>query len=127
MNGDQFIEFVIWVLSLILAIIFFYNGIGKILEFPPQVARFEALAVPLNLLMAVGIVECLGGLMLTIPRLAVVGGMLLGMIMLTSAGLYLSQGDTTSSLRAIVIVFMLAGISYLRFRRRHINHQGHSE
>ncbi len=119
MNGDRFIEFVIWILSLILAIIFFYNGVGKIFAFPTQVARFEALGLSPDLLGVTGIVESIAGLMLTIPRLALTGSGILGAIMLVSAGLHLSHGDIPLSLRAGVIIFMLAGISYLRVRRRH--------
>ena len=121
MNGDRFVEFVLWVLSLVLAIVFFYNGTSKIMESPYQVAQFEALGIPVNLLMAVGVVECLAGLMLTIPRLSLVGGVLLGLIMLTSAGVHFFHDNIMSSLRAIVIVVMLTGICYLRFRRQAAN------
>jgi len=119
MNGDRFIELVIWILSLVLAIIFFYNGVGKIFAFPAQVARFEFLGLPPGLLMVTGVVESIAGLMLTIPRLALTGSGILGVIMLASAGLHLSHGDIPSSLRALVIIFMLAGTGYLRVRRRH--------
>ena len=118
MNGDRFIEFVLWVLSLVLAIVFFYNGASKIMESSNQVAQFEALGIPASLLIAVGVVECVAGLMLTMPRLSLVGGVLLGAMMLASAGLHFFHDNITSSFRAIVLVFMLTGICYLRFKRR---------
>ncbi|PCI34272.1 MAG: hypothetical protein COB54_00290 [Alphaproteobacteria bacterium] len=117
MNGDRFIEFVLWVLSLVLAIVFFYNGASKIMEYPYQVAQFEALGLPGNLLIAVGVMECVAGLMLTIPRLSLVGGILLGVMMLASAGLHFVHDNITSSFRAVVLIVMLAGICYLRFKR----------
>jgi len=120
MNGDKLIEVVLWVLSLILSIVFFYNGVTKIMGSPYQVAQFEALGLSSSLLSAVGFLECLAGLMLTVPRLAVVGGTVLGLIMLVSATLHLSHDNFTSSFRAIVIVVMLMGICYLRFKRRNI-------
>lgn len=117
MNGDRFIEFVLWVLSLVLAIVFFYNGASKIMESPYQVAQFAALGLPGNLLIAVGVLECVAGLMLTIPRLTLVGGILLAVMMLVNAGLYFSHDNSMSSFRAVVLVVMLAGICYLRFKR----------
>ncbi len=118
MDGDKFVEVVLWVLSLVLAIVFFYNGVSKILGTPHQVAQFETLGISANFLIGVGFAECLGGLMLTIPRLAVAGGLLLVLIMLTSATLHLFHDNFTLSLRAIVIVVMLIGICYLRFQHR---------
>lgn len=125
MDGDKFIDVVLWVLSLILAIVFFYNGVNKILGAPFEVAQFRTLGISADLLVGVGVVECLGGLMLTIPRLAVAGGALLVLIMLISAALHLFHDNFTLSLRAIVIVVMLMGICYLRFSRR--LSQSHSE
>lgn len=120
MNGDKLIEFVLWVLSLILAIVFFYNGVSKITGAPPQVAQFEALGLATQLLIVVGAIECIGGLMITIPRMAVIGCSVLALIMMTSAGLHFMHDNVASSFRAVVIVVMLAGICYLRYKRRHI-------
>ncbi|MCF6216608.1 MAG: DoxX family protein [Emcibacter sp.] len=120
MNGDRFIDVALWVLSFILAIVFFYNGVNKIMETPHQVAQFEALGLPTFALPVVGIVECAAGLMLTITRLALVGGAILSIIMITSAGLNLFHDDVTSSLRAMVIFLMLLSICYLRYTRRNI-------
>lgn len=125
MDGDKFIEVVLWVLSLVLAIVFFYNGVSKILGTPHQVAQFETLGISANLLIGVGVVECLGGLMLTIPRLVVAGGGILVLIMLTSATLHSFHDNYTLSLRAIVIAVMLLGICYLRFK--HQSGKNHSE
>lgn len=118
MNGDKLIEVILWIFCLVLAIVFFYNGAGKIMGSPYQVAQFRALGISSNLLIIVGVVECLGGLMLTIPRLSVAGGAILGVIMLISAALHLFHDNPTSSFRAVVIVVMLAVICYLRFRHR---------
>lgn len=122
MGGDKLIEVVLWVFSLILAIVFFYNGVSKILVTPHQVAQFEALGLTTNTLQVLGLVECLGGLMLTVPRLAFAGGAILGLIMLTSATLHLTHDNFTSSFRAIVIVVMLIGICYFRLKYRGIQH-----
>ncbi|MBL4802701.1 MAG: DoxX family protein [Emcibacter sp.] len=116
MNGDRLIEIVLWVLSLVLAIVFFYNGISKIIGSPHQIVQFEQLGLSKGLLIVVGFLECLAGLMLTIPRLALIGGAVLGLIMVTSAGLHLFHDDYTASFRAIVIVVMLAGICYFRHK-----------
>lgn len=118
MDGDRLIEIVLWVLSLVLAIVFFYNGVGKIGHFPLQVAEFETLGLPKNMLVMVGILECIGGLLLTMPRLALVGSGILSLIMISSAGLHLIHEESLPVYRALVIISMLAGISYLRFQRR---------
>ncbi|MCK5424190.1 MAG: DoxX family protein [Emcibacter sp.] len=117
MNADKLIEVILWVLCLVLAMVFFYNGASKILGFSYQVAQFEALGISVSMLIAVGVVECLGGLMLITPRLTVAGATILGLIMLTSATLHLSHGNYTSSFRAVVIVVLLMGISYFRSKR----------
>ena len=123
MNGDKLIEVVLWVLSLVLAIVFFYNGVSKMMGSPLQVAQFDALGLSGGLLIAVGFLECLAGLMLTIPRLALAGGAVLGAIMVISATLHMLHDDFTSSFRAVVIVAMLAGICYFRFKYRGGRHQ----
>lgn len=125
MNGDKLIDVILWVLSLVLAMVFFYNGVSKILGFSHQVTQFEALGISANMLIAVGVLECLGGLMLIIPRLTVAGAAVLGLIMLTSATLHMVHNDFTSSIRAIVIVVMLVGICY--FRSRGQSTRDHSE
>lgn len=118
MDSVRFIKFIIGMLSLILAIVFFYNGISKIMGFPSQVTKFETLAIPETFLFSVGILECLGALFLTVPRLAIVGGSVLALIMITSAGLNMIHDDMMSSLRAISITLMLGGICYFRFKYR---------
>lgn len=120
-NGDRFIEFTLWVLCLVLAIVFFYNGVGKIIGIPAQVTKFESLNIPSNMLIMVGIVECLGALMLTIPRLTIYGAVMLGAIMMVSALLHYMNDNAALSIRAAVMVFMLAGIGYLRFKRRPVS------
>ena len=123
MNGDKLIEVVLWILSLILAIVFFYNGANKIIGSPLQVAQFEQLGLPPGSLLVVGFLESIAGLMLTIPRLTVLGGIVLGLIMVASAVLNFYHDNATSSFRAVVIVIMLAGICYLRFKRRNFKPQ----
>ncbi len=118
MDGDRFIEFVLWILSLILAIVFFYNGVNKILATPTEVVQFRMLGISANLLLVVGILECVGGLMLTMPRFALAGGGILGLIMLISAGLHVVHENLDAAIRAMVIFVMLLGICYLRFKRR---------
>ncbi len=120
MNGDRFIDVALWVLSFILAIVFFYNGVSKIMGTPHQVAQFEALGLPAHALPVVGILESVAGLMLTMTRLALIGGGILSIIMLISAGLNLFYDDVTSSLRAMVLFLMLLSICYLRYTRRNI-------
>ncbi len=118
MDGDRFIEVVLWILSLVLAIVFFYNGVGKIAGLPIQVAQFEALGLSRTLLYVVGGLECVAGLMLTMPRFAVYGGLILGLIMLASAVLHMVHDNIFPMFRALIISLMLAGICYLRFKRR---------
>jgi len=118
MDGDRFVEVALWVLSLILAIIFFYNGVNKIMGAPYQVAQFDAVGISGRLLLVVGALECAGGLMLILPRFALMGGSILSMLMITSAALHIYNDNMTSALRAMVIFLMLVSICYLRFKRR---------
>lgn len=117
MNGDKLISIVLWVLSLVLAIVFFYNGIGKILGFPNYIEHFGPMGLSAKLLIAVGLLECFGGVMLTISRLSVAGAILLGLIMLTSAALHLIHDDNMATIRAAMIVIMLVGICNFRLKK----------
>lgn len=121
MDGDRFIEIAVWILSLILSIVFFYNGVGKIMGVPAQVAQFKALGIPLDLMTLVGGMECVGALLLIIPRFTLIGGIVLGGIILASITLHLFQDDLRPVLRAVAIGLMIVGICYLRFKRRHVN------
>lgn len=121
MNGDRLIEVVLWVLSVVLAIVFFYNGMSKMAGVPAQVAQFEALGIPKGFLQIIGFLECIGGVMLTVPRHVLYGGTLLSLIMVSSAVLHLMHSNWLPTYRAIVITLMLATICYLRFKRRALN------
>lgn len=116
MDGDRLINFMVWMLSFVLAMVFFYNGISKIMAFPDQVNKFNDLGISSSVMTAVGLMECLGALLLTLPRLAIIGGIILGLIMIISSGLHFFHDNGAYSLRAITIVIMLGGICYLRFK-----------
>tara|TARA_R110002072_G_scaffold142160_6_gene287551 strand:- start:567 stop:938 length:372 start_codon:yes stop_codon:yes gene_type:complete len=116
MDGDRLIGIALWVLSFVLAIVFFYNGIGKLAGSSFQVEKFEALGLPHYLLTVVGALECIGALMLTVPRLAMGGSLILSLIMASHAGLNIIHDNNLPVYRALVIISMLAGISYLRYR-----------
>ncbi len=116
MDGDRFIGFVVWVLSLVVAIVFVYNGISKIGGSAPQVAQFEALGIPTSLMFTVGVLEIFGALFLTLPRLYMVGCSLLCLIVMVFAALHFLNDDLASLPRSISIGLTLVGICYLRFK-----------
>ncbi len=116
MDGDKLINFMVWMLSFVLAMVFFYNGISKIMAFPDQVNKFNNIGISLSVMTAVGLFECLGAFLLTLPRLAIIGGIILGFIMVISSVLYFFHDNGAHSLRAIIIVIMLGGICYLRLK-----------
>ena len=118
MDGDRLINFIVWMLSFVLAMVFFYNGVSKIMTFPDQVNKFNDLGISSSVMIAVGLMECLGALLLTLPRLAIIGSIILGLIMLISSGLHFFHDNGAHSMRAIIIVIMLGGICYLRLKYR---------
>lgn len=116
MNGESFINGTIWVLSLVLSFVFFYEGLGKLAAYDPHVLQFTRWNVPLWALTLSGLVNCLGALFLVIPRFAILGAIILGVEKTLSAVMHYSLEESDMGARALVFVFILLGIALMRVR-----------
>ena len=66
-----------WILTVLPSLLFIFSGVGKLMK-PPELAEgFEHLGWPLNLALALGIVELASTLLYLIPQTAVLGAILL--------------------------------------------------
>ncbi|MFC7049136.1 DoxX family protein [Emcibacter nanhaiensis] len=121
MNGDVLVKATVWVLSLVLALVFVSLGLGKIAGVEAQLARYDSWGLPLWGVKALGAVELAGGVSLLIPRWALVGAFALSLEMVASAMMHFSLNEDHLVMRALVLVFILLGISYLRVKRMAVN------
>jgi len=123
MNGDNFINGAIWVFSLVLSFVFFYEGLGKLAGYENYSMQYTRWNLPLWLMTLSGLVSCVGALSLVIPRFAVFGAIILGLEKTASAVMNYNVGDNAMGARALVFVFILLGIALLRVRYSNIeNH-----
>ena len=121
MNGDVLVKATVWVLSLVLALVFVSLGLGKLAGIEAQLARYDAWGLPIWGLKILGIVELTGGVLLLIPRWALIGAFALSLEMAASAMMHYSLNEDHLVMRALVLIFILLGISYLRVKRMTVN------
>ncbi|WP_417319383.1 DoxX family protein [Emcibacter sp.] len=123
MNGDVLVKATVWVLSLVLALVFISLGVGKLAGFDAQVSRYQSWGMSAWDISALGALEFAGGVGLLIPRVALVGALLLSLEMAVLAMVHFSFEEPQFVTRALVLMFMLLGISYLRVTRMTLNGQ----
>lgn len=118
MNDNRFVVGAIWAFSLVLTIVFLALGLGKLIS--PE--NHLVLGLPLWGIRALGAAEALAGIFLLVPRLAVGGSVFLCLEMAGFAIFHTLNAQETLFIRAIIFIFLLLGISYLRVRNTNFNH-----
>ncbi|WP_321389111.1 DoxX family protein [Emcibacter sp.] len=117
MNGDVLVKATVWVMSLVLALVFVSVGVGKIAGADAHIAHYQSWGIPSWALLALGVLEVTGGVFLLIPRWALIGAFILSLELAASAMMHFSLDENHLVMRALVLLFMLLGISYLRVKR----------
>lgn len=82
-------ELFVWLLTLLLAFVFFATGAAKLTDGGGWTARFNHWGFPVWFRIFIGALEVLSALLLIVPRLATVGALLVGVIMLGGIGTHL--------------------------------------
>jgi hypothetical protein len=106
---------VIWTVSMLLALLFAVVGVLLLLK--PQAADQVPgvdKATGLLLVRAIAAVICLGAVLLLVPRLAWIGALLLGIILIGVIGAYATSGALLPTVIPILILISLGTLGYAR-------------
>jgi hypothetical protein len=106
---------VIWTVSILLALLF--AGVGILLLLIPQAAdQVPAVdkATGLLLIRAIAAVICVGAVLLLVPRLAWIGALLLGIILIGIIVVYATSGALLPTVIPILILISLGTLGYAR-------------
>jgi uncharacterized membrane protein YphA (DoxX/SURF4 family) len=111
----------LWMLTILLALEFFLAGASKFAaggaEWP---ANFVRWGLPHWLLPVVGLVEIGSALLLFVPRLATLGGVGLGVVMIGAIGTHATHGEWRRLVFCAVLLGLSALVAWMRraeFRR----------
>jgi uncharacterized membrane protein YphA (DoxX/SURF4 family) len=105
---------VVWILSILTAVLLVAAGLAKILGQGGWAARFDRWGYPAGFVVVIGVVEVVGALMLLIPRVAAPGATILAVVMLGAAGTHLVHGETPRIAVTLVLCAVFVAIAWLR-------------
>ena len=111
----------LWILTILLALEFFLAGSGKFAAGKAGwSANFLRWGLPLWLLPVVGVVEVGSALLLLIPRLATLGAVGLGVVMVGAMGAHATHGEGRRVVFCAILLALSAVVAWMRraeFRR----------
>jgi putative oxidoreductase len=105
---------VVWILSILTAVLLVAAGLPKILGQGGWTARFDRWGYPARFVVVIGVVEVVAALMLLIPRVAALGAAILAVVMLGAAGTHLVHGETPRIAVTLVLFAVFVAIAWLR-------------
>jgi putative oxidoreductase len=109
---------VVWVLSILTALLMVAAGLPKILGQGGWGPRFAGWGYPAGFVVVIGVVEVVGALMLCIPRVAALGAAILAVVMLGAAGTHIVHGETNRIAMPLVLSAVFVAIAWLRRPQR---------
>lgn len=103
----------LWVIQIMVAGLFLFMGMGKLMSDPEVVANFTRWGMPDKMYLVIGFFEVLGAIGLLIPRLA--GFAAVGLILLMGGALFthLTHGEIMALL-PLTVMILLGIVVYLR-------------
>lgn len=101
-------------LSMILAVVYLTAGAAKLAQLPVIADRFAAWGYPEPMMSLVGAIEIIGAVLLLFPRVASIGAIALGGVMVGAVYTHLVRGDPVF---AIVPLVLLAALAFIGNRR----------
>jgi uncharacterized membrane protein YphA (DoxX/SURF4 family) len=104
----------LWTASVLLAIAFVLAGMPKLLRIPVWVDRFDGWAYAPWFLVVIGGLEVAGAILLLIPRLAIAGVALLGVVMLGAGYTHLANGEGLEVIRPLIYLGVLIPVGWAR-------------
>jgi putative oxidoreductase len=112
---------VLWTVTVLLAVFFTMMGLPKLLGLGGWAGRFATWGYPPSFVILVGVAELAGAVMVLIPRLAILGGALLAVIMLGAAATHLLHGETARVLVPLVLFAVLTVVTVVSRARRSLS------
>ena len=109
---------VVWLPSILTAMLMGAAGLPKILGHGGWATRFERWGYPGGFVVVIGVVEVAGALMLLIPRLAALGAAVLAVVMLGATATHLVHGELPRVGVTLVLGAVFLAIAWLRRPRR---------
>jgi uncharacterized membrane protein YphA (DoxX/SURF4 family) len=104
----------LWALTIVLALIYLRTGVPKLTGSQAWVRMFEGWGYPDWLRLGVGGVEVAGAVLLLIPRTAVYGAAVLGVVMLGALYTHAAEGAWTQC----GVPLVLLGLLSIAWRRK---------
>ena len=105
----------VWVLKVVLAAVFLFFGIQKLLGGTAWVELFAMAAYPEWFRMVVGIIEAVGGVALLIPALASYAAIALAVVMFGATFTQLVSGGGWGALASLALLVALVVVARLRW------------
>ncbi len=105
---------VLWLASVLLVIAFVLAGSPKLLGVAVWVDKFDAWGYPPWFLVVIGGIEITGAILLLIPRLAIAGVAMLGVIMLGAGYTHLANGEGLEVIRPLIFLGVLVPVGWAR-------------
>lgn len=106
----------LWIVSGLLAAMFLFSGASKLLALDKVKPMFVQYGYAPWFATFIGVCETLGAIGLLIPRLAGLAAAGLAIIMAGAVYTHLSHNETAHGMIPLVLLVLLAGISYVRFK-----------
>ena len=106
----------LWIVSVLLAIAFLLAGTPKLLHAAVWVDKFDGWGYGQWFLGIIGGLELAGAILLLIPRMAVAGVALLGVIMLGAGYTHLANGEGLEVIRPLIFLGLLVAVGWARWK-----------
>ena len=104
----------LWALTIVLALIYLRTGVPKLAGSETWIGMFERWGYPDWLRLGAGGVEVAGAVLLLIPRTAVYGAAVLGVVMLGALYTHAAEGAWTQCGVPLVLLGLLSVIAWKR-------------
>ncbi len=102
---------IILALTIIIALLSLAAGTAKIMQTPQEVEFLTGQGLSLNLIMAFGIIQILGGILLLVPKTKLIGAVISLIAFTASAILVFSSGNINfgviSMIPVAILIFMI--------------------
>ncbi len=108
----------VWIISGLLAAVFILVGTPKLLQQPQLVDMFAQWGYARWFLVTIGALEVTGAILLLIPRVAIYGVALLGVLMLGAGYTHIANAEGLEVARPAVFLAFLVLVGWMRSPRR---------
>lgn len=114
MRRDGWQQVLMWVLSVLLAVAYFWSGLWKLLGSEAMANQFAGWGYATWFMTLIGMIEVAGGLALLVPQAAPYAAAALGVVMLGAAYTHVANGEGAEVLRPLIFLAVLAVVFWLR-------------